>query len=275
MSSPNKNRSGTLRNNSNSDILQSNFSDIKSQLVMMESNYKEMSEKLEGVVKCYELFEGFQKTVSMLENNYKETAAKLELVLKSCDAFESLKQSITNLEEDGKRKDQIINNLQYRLNKFEQYTRRDSFEIREVPVLPNESTDKIAIKLAEKLSIQLSHDEITASHRLPARAGKVPAIIVKLQSRRKRDEIVEKMTKGKKVVTKLDLAPLSNNGGRIFVGDSLSPFYKQLLWKCKCKAKEIGYKYVWFRNGEVRIRKAENDPVLKIYDENDPFLLPH
>jgi len=205
--------------------------------------------------------------------NFADFNARIEaLEYTLCTKIDTLQCTVSSLIEANRQKDNIISTLQNRLNKLEQYTRKDSFEIREVPVTADESTDAIAIKVAEKAGVDLTEQEIQASHRLKAREGKIPAIIVKLQSRKKRDSIVNN-TEVLKTLKKSDVVHLDEMGdGRIYIGDSLSPFYRSLLWKAKQRAQEMGYRYVWFR-GEVFARKEKDYPRIKIKNEDDLHLI--
>jgi hypothetical protein len=48
---------------------------------------------------------------------------------------------------------------------------------------------------------------------------------------------------------------------RIFIHDELTPFYNKLSYECRKLKKEFGYKFCWFKNGKVLLRKAENSKI--------------
>ena len=58
-----------------------------------------------------------------------------------------------------------------KLDATEQYGRRQNLEIKGVPFHEGEDTKKIAIEVAKLLNTMLSPNEISLSHRLPARNG--------------------------------------------------------------------------------------------------------
>ena len=72
-------------------------------------------------------------------------------------------------------------------DELEQYGRRDNLEIHRIPVSPNENTNEIIKKVAQKLNVRLLDSDISTSHRIPAMNGKHPAITVKFSNRDKRN----------------------------------------------------------------------------------------
>jgi len=160
---------------------------------------------------------------------------RLDSMMALFEKVSSLEVEVSRLRAKDIESNTIIQTLQDIVHRQEQYSRRDSLEISEVPVTPNESTDGIDLKIAQKMGVQLSSSDISVSHRLKANDGKTPAIIVKFISRKKRNEIFHAK---KKIITREELVTCSGSG-RIYIGDSLSPFYKQLLWKA------LGYCWLW------------------------------
>lgn len=217
------------------EFLLKNFQEIKDQLKSLQVNYVNLSSKLDAI--------------TALQDKVHDLELKNKLLQQSVD-----------------QKDSCISDLQKRLSNIEQYSRRLSFEIRDVQPTANESVESVVLKLADKLDVPLSSHEIQAAHRIPSVSGKTPAIIVSLMSRKKRDLIVA----SKKVVTNLELTGAGS--GRVWVGDSLSPYFKKLLWSARMKAKQCGYKFIWWRNG-VLVRKNENSTILKIENEADLSLI--
>lgn len=99
----------------------------------------------------------------------------------------------------------------------------------------------------------------------------IPAIIVKFTSRRKKDAIMRAIKEKKQVIRKSDVAR-GTHEGRVFIGDSLSPYYKKLLWMTKTAAKEKGYAHIWWKNG-VCVRKEDGAALIRIECESDLNLL--
>lgn len=47
----------------------------------------------------------------------------------------------------------------------------------------------------------------------------------------------------------------SNNEDTVFINDELSAHNRKLLWLAKAKAKEQGWKFAWYKNGQVLAKK--------------------
>lgn len=256
---PNRNRSGVERTNSNDP------KDPKALIKASASTSTSASSDL-GLIK---------RELVGLNQKYLEVAAKLDTLLAMMDRITTLEGQvgvlqgqITAIQEENVQKSEIILSLQQRMNKSEQYSRKESIEIREVPIMPNENVEELVVSVARKLDINLTVTDISATHRLKAARDKVPAIIVRFVSRRKKEEF---LAKRRTVITRDQL--VANAGtGRIYIGESLSPFYKKLLWQAREKAKGIGYKYTWWRAG-VCVRKGDDTAVVKINCEEDLELI--
>jgi Baculovirus FP protein len=129
-----------------------------------------------------------------------------------------------------------------------------------------EVVEDIVLDLAEKLGIALRVDEIEAAHRLPTRQANRPSrIIVQFASRKKRDLFISKK---KSVITSQLLIGDSLNSvagqKRIYINENLIPFYKDLLWRAKERAKEAGYKFVWFKRGKILVKQNEDSTIISI-----------
>lgn len=232
-------------------------SEIEGNMIsLMKKNFKTLRAEMKELEKSQEFF----------NSQYEEMNIKLdEIVL--------LTKKVTELENKMVEKDSVIADLSFRLNKLEQYTRKDSFEMREVAQIPGESVKELVVKVVRKMNIALDEKDILAAHRLPvkkdktAKKAKIAPILVKL-ARNKRDEILAT----KEIVHNKDITG-QDKLGRIYIGESLSPYYRNLLWQTKSLAKTKGYKYVWFRKNAVLVRKEDGSAIVNIQTTNDFKLL--
>lgn len=60
---------------------------------------------------------------------------------------------------------------------------------------------------------------------------------------------------------------------QIYVTEHLSPENKALHAATRTRAKELGYKFVWTRNGRIFIKKDESSPAIVIGDREKLNLL--
>ncbi|KAL4710479.1 hypothetical protein ACJJTC_008881 [Scirpophaga incertulas] len=87
-------------------------------------------------------------------------------------------------------------------------------------------------------------------------------ILVKFSNQKRRDDFIKSViefNKKKKSEDRLNTSHLGMAGDKtaIFVSEHLSLENKQLHASARIRAKQLGYKYVWVRNGKIFIRKSE------------------
>ena len=128
---------------------------------------------------------------------------------------------------------------------------------------PNYNTEDVVVKVIEKMGVPFSEQDIAIAHRLRGTQGKTRGIIVKLNSRGKKTEIL----KNKKRISNQTV--FGEGEGMIFVSQSLSPFYRGLLMKAKKAAKENSFKFCWYVDEKILMKKDENATPLVIRNEED------
>lgn len=55
----------------------------------------------------------------------------------------------------------------------------------------------------------------------------------------------------------------------VYVNEHLCPELKTLLGQVTAKRRKRGWKHLWFRNGQIFARKADESPVVKISSPNN------
>lgn len=172
-----------------------------------------------------------------------------------------LRNKIEELIKINKEKDAKICELNIKVNELEQYTRRDTIEIYGVKEQENENLQDIVFNISDKIGVEMKAEDIQVVHRNGRKIKEhvKRTIIVKL-NRKKAEEIINKRKM---------LKQIQDENGRIFVNEAMSPFYKDLLWKTKSRARELGYQFVWFKRGKLFVRKSEGTRPVRILIEDD------
>ena len=119
--------------------------------------------------------------------------------------------------------------------------------------------------LNEQVGENVRHDEMETLHGVPLkRKDKKRIVIVHFKSRARRDEILSSC-KSKLGDLNKDLDP----DNRIYVNEHLSPENKRLFAMATKKKYELGYKYIWSKNGVTFLKKDDsaNCPFHKINSE--------
>ena len=126
-------------------------------------------------------------------------------------------------------------------------------------------------EIAKLLQVTISSKNISTSHRLHTKSKSNPSpIIVRFVNRDVRNRIYN----NRKNARIADFAKLSIKGvEKIFIDENLTYLKKKLFRKSKQKAKEAGFKFFWTMNGNVYVRKLEDDKPILIKNEQDLDLI--
>lgn len=221
-------------------LFERNFNPIKAQLDILQDSVKFMSDQ----------YEDFKDSVHAIINENK-----------------ALKAECTQLRE-------TVNNLADRLNMMEQYMRDSNLEIQGVPEFKTENVVNVIKQVAKVVSVKLLDEDILSCTRVAAmnKKGQRPrAIVVKLKSSRCRDEMYSAVRRFNKdhPNEKLNSSHLGIAGEKtnIYVCEHLSPANKALHAAARIKSRELGYKFIWVRNGHIFVRKDENSRFIHIKNQ--------
>lgn len=200
------------------------------------------------------------KTINDMEHSMELLAAKYDEILSTLGeqnrTINDLQKRTQELETAVREKDATILELKANVSSIEQYSRRKNVEIHGVQKKENEDLVEEVKKLAGKLRLSLpSTQDIEAAHRLPARMGKTPPILVRFAQRSMRDAWIAKR--------------VALRDEKVFINENLTKYVKTLFWNAKNAAREKGYKFVWTRNGRVFVRQREGSAILRVETEND------
>lgn len=191
---------------------------------------------------------------------------KLELV--------SLKKENTELKEKNEALSKTVSDLRERMRNIEQYSRKNNIELCGVPTTPGEDVKLIVKDLGAALGLEIDSSHIAAAHRVPSyNKERLPSVIVQFYDQSLKESLLVKFREARAKSDHLTADKINKAlpRGRVYVNDHLSPENKQFLAKLKSKCKDIGYVFVWCRDGKFFVRKAAGEKVLKVssWDEID------
>lgn len=196
-----------------------------------------------------------------LSNCYEEFSHKFE-------KLENMNKEIVSLKEEVMSKDKQIKDLSSRVIHSEQYSRRRQLELTNVTSVQGEDLHRVVVQTAALVGVTIDRADIDAVHRLPSnRNNNRPPIIVEFSTRRTRDQLLSK--KNTCVVTNKSVLGAGHGNERVFINESLSPYFKNLLWLVKKEAKNKGYKFCWYRSYKILVKKNENEKIIYIAEEDD------
>ena len=157
-------------------------------------------------------------------------------------------------------------NAEVRINKLEQYTRRENLEISGIPdsIIQN-NLEVTVLKILESIGVQTDSYHISACHRLAKNKNQQSAnTIIRFTDRKLIYDIFSKKKN-------LKLSPMKEElGSDLFITENLSPEFKKIYETCKYLKRKNVIHSCWSYNGVIKIKiDNENDRPLKIFHYDD------
>lgn len=199
------------------------------------------------------------KDISKSQQHLSDCYDEMDKKMKS---LEHINKDVNVLKEALVEKDKQITDLTARVVHVEQYAKRRQLELTNVTTTPGEDLYRIVMKIGELIGVNTTELDIDHVYRLFSSTNKNPPILVEFRTINKRNEWINK--RNSTVVTNDKVCGSGYGKNRIFINESLSSHFKSLLWTAKNEAKRLGYKFCWFRNDRILVKKAENDKVFVI-----------
>jgi hypothetical protein len=213
-------------------------------------------------------------------NDFSEVTKSLQFLFDRVDASTSLMEGIKKDMKAIKRENEelraknaslstTVTDLQGRVRSLEQYTRRNNIEISGIPVTPEENVVTVVKEVGAVLGVKVDESQINAAHRVPSyRSDRAPSLVVQFNTRLVRDNWLRKFkdNKGSTIANKVNA---SFPKTKFYVNEHLSPVNKLFLSKLKKKCREIGFEYVWCRQGKFFVRRTNGEKCRRIDTEAD------
>ena len=229
------------------------------------------TEKLEKILgeKLSPLSEQLEEVLAMVKSLNTKYEKMEETLVVLQEENKALKEEHASLKAQVLSSANDLKSVQKSLNDLEQYTRRDSVEIRGIP-LPEESqeedTNEIVLQLSQKMGIPLERKDISVSHRIRSRSSVDPAIIVKFVRR----EVRERLYRARKRLKSITTADFGFSvEKKIFINESLTPKNKELFKDCLRFKKDNSFKFLWTNAGKIFLRRNADSPVILINSSVD------
>lgn len=202
----------------------------------------------------------------------KEFMAKFDLMFEKINGIESKMTKLTNtiekvnrLEEENvklKNDIQVLKktcwNQEQRVRNLEQYSRKRNVIISGMKKAENENLKEIIKSFGSEIHIKINDCDINAAHRLPAKEGKIPAIIMCLNNLELKEELIN-WSKGNKKNRATSKFPT------VYINEHLTRENEEILREALSRD-EI--QFAWFKNGSVYIRRNESSRAEKIISIN-------
>lgn len=133
-----------------------------------------------------------------------------------------------------------------------------TFEIHGLPILPDENLRQGISDLAAKLELpNPDAKDILVVHRLPAKPGTIPIMLIKINTKELKD--IWLGARGR-----LQQLSQAATAPKLFFNDNLTKQNRELFWMVRERAKIKQYKFTWVKNGKIFAKKNEGSILLRI-----------
>ncbi|XP_047040179.1 uncharacterized protein LOC124644713 [Helicoverpa zea] len=199
--------------------------------------------------------------ISAMDDSLKFINSQYEDLLKE---HVSSKDTIIELQKENLEMRNNIKTLNMRVDQLEQQSRANNIEIQCLPEKKHENLFNIVSEIAKVSGCVMESRDIlhcTRVAKINPNNSRPRSIVVQLASPRIRDQFLASIINFNKnnKDNKLNSMHLGYPGQKsaIFVTEHLSPTYRALHAAARTKAREIGYSFVWIRNGRIFMRKTQ------------------
>jgi len=204
-------------------------------------------------------------SVNFLSEKFDDFKSQLSDIIKSIN---DVRLENKQLKEQNQKLINEMSVVNKKINFVEQKIFENHIEIVGVPEQENED----CCKIVEEMSLALGEAvSVTSAYRyrskVPNKIGKIVAV---LSSYKNKKSLME-MSRKKKLKAKNVNANWNDEG--IYINNYLTQANNNLFYKTRLFAKAHNYKYVWFRDSKLFLRKDENNKVILIEDENSLKIL--
>lgn len=183
--------------------------------------------------------------------------------------LQELLQSMKDLREENKILKEQNNNLRNdfnilykKVNTLEQKTLDNFVEIVNVPELINEDCKNTVIKIAKSLNVEI---DVINAYRVQSKfSTRSKKIVAELTSKQVKKDLIETSRKRKLIGNSVDV---SWKNEAIYINENLTQFNRNLFFKTKTFARDSGYKFVWFKDYKLFIKKNELTKAIVVDNE--------
>lgn len=156
--------------------------------------------------------------------------------------------------------------LRLHIERLDQYSRSNNFEIHGLADVSNENCIGKVIQVGQALKIALKREDIDICHPIKLKNNK-HAVLCRLTRRTLRNDMIASARKLK--ITNRNLTPQGTSDASIYVNEQLSPYYRRLFAMANNLRKTHKWKYIWSAGSTIKLRALEGWPVLNITSEDD------
>lgn len=196
-----------------------------------------------------------KESMNFMNNQYEDIRSEVKAKFSTVDKLQKENEKLID----------NIKNLSMRVNTMEQQARSCNIEIQCLPESKTENLVSTVMNMSKVISCKISESDIhnvTRIAKINPESTRPRSIVVQFSSPKVRDAFLAASIKYNKInpQDKLNTFALGigNTKQNVYIVEHLSAYYKAVHAAARKRAKELGYKYVWVRNGRIFMRKSDD-----------------
>lgn len=178
---------------------------------------------------------------------------------------------INQLEKENSRLQTELTRMNVKLSAIEKISRNCNIEIQALPERRNENVFMVFKKLCDVIGVTIEDGNISACRRVAKMNGssnRPRNVVISLSTPRIRDLVLSAThryikTRASRSLVSSDL-DITGEPCRIFITEHLSPEQKALHAATRKLAKDLEFKYVWIKYGQIYVRKDDSASAILI-----------
>lgn len=197
----------------------------------------------------------FQEAIEFYSNKFDEYATMINNIT---EENKSLKKKCEELSAKCGILDKQTTEMRKKMEEDRQYSRNRNLQIDGIPEVQGENLVETMKSIGERVGVKIETTDVEVVHRVNSKKGNRRPVIIQFSSRRIRDEYLN-MCKSRRPNT--SLLNKSMPSQPIYVNEHMTPYYRDLFYQARNKKKADGeeklFKYVWFKNSKLFVRKTD------------------
>ncbi|KAI5651775.1 hypothetical protein NE865_00112 [Phthorimaea operculella] len=234
-------------------------SELQANNLILRQEIREIRREIEDKINS------FEKSITYFNSSFEEIRANIT----------AQREEVAKLNKENETLRDSVRDLTSRFQQIDQLSRATNIEIQCVPENRNEHLISTVQQLGTTIKCPIKEQDIHYCSRVAKQkpdSTRPRNILVKFSSPRLRDNFLaatikfNKSNKSDKLNTS-HLGIADDKRAPIYVCENLSPEFKNLHAEARKRClKDLGYKFVWVRNGRIFARKTEDSNYVYIRD---------
>lgn len=203
---------------------------------------------------------------------------RMDNIEKIIAEFKNIKENLVKLQKKQEDQSQELKTITEDLHTIKQNLLDSDFIITGVPELVSEeiSTIDTVTNILKNIKIKISEGDVKSCFRMRNKNNKseCPPICVELFSKTLRAAIfIQQKKQGPVLLSSIDKSVNDADTRKIYIQSRLTPFHLELLRDSRKFKTDNNYKFVWFQNTDVLLKKSDSSRIIRIRSKADLLAL--